>query len=139
MVRVQVRLADNTQRDYCVDIAEKTLGAGRETGEYFDNPDCFVGVTEGGYVAVLLSIDTADLVDIAVLPEYRGQGRANALMDFMHKRCIGLGIKEIFLEVRASNTPAISLYKKQGYTEISVRKKYYGNPTEDALIMRKTL
>lgn len=139
MVRVQVRLADNTDRDYCVDIAQKTLGAGRETGEYFDNPDCFVGVTEGGYVAVLLSIDTADLVDIAVLPEYRGQGKANALMDFIHKRCTGLGIKEIFLEVRASNVPAISLYKKQGYTEISVRKKYYGNPTEDALIMRKTL
>ena len=139
MVRVQVTLADKTHREICIDIAEKTLGVGRETGEYFDNPDCFLCVTDGGYAACLLSVDTADLLDIAVLSEYRGKGRADALMTFLQAECLARGIKEIFLEVRASNTPAISLYKKHGYQEISIRKKYYSAPTEDALIMRKTL
>ena len=60
-------------------------------------------------------------------------------MSFMDKECISRGVKEIFLEVRASNTPAISLYLKCGFEKISVRKKYYGDPAEDAVIMRKTL
>ncbi len=139
VVRVQVILADKTHREICIDIAEKTLGAGRETGEYFDNPDCFIALTEGGYAAWLLSLDTADLLDIAVLPECRGKGKADALMSFMHTECKARGIKEIFLEVRESNMPAILLYKKHGYEQISVRRKYYSAPTEDALIMRKTL
>ncbi len=139
MVRVQVRLAENTDREELVKIADITLGAGREMGEYLDNPDCFTALTEGGFCVMLLSLDTADLVDIAVLPEYRKQGRAQALMDFSHKECTARGVKEVFLEVRMSNAPAIALYKKQGYTEISVRRKYYSAPTEDALIMRKRL
>lgn len=139
MVRVQVTLAKQTDRDTLMQIAELTLGAGREAGEYLDNPDCFIALTEGGFCAMLVSIDTADLVDIAVLPDFRGQGKADALMDFVHAECVRRNIKEIFLEVRASNTPAISLYKKHGYIQISVRKKYYSAPTEDALIMRKTL
>lgn len=126
-------------RDYCIAASERVLGAGRELSEYLDLENCFVGQTEGGFIAVMVNCDTADLLDIAVLEDSRGKGVATALMSFMDKECISRGVKEIFLEVRASNTPAISLYLKCGFEKISVRKKYYGDPTEDAVIMRKTL
>ena len=46
-------------------------------------------------------------------------------------------INEIFLEVRASNEPAIKLYSSFGYEQIAVRKRFYSNPIEDAIIMKK--
>lgn len=137
MVRVQVSHASD--RDYCIGIAEAVLGVGRELGEYLDSDNCFVGQTEGGFIAVMVNCDTADLLDIAVAEDHRNKGVATALMSFMDTECVSRGVKEIFLEVRKSNAPAISLYKKCGFEQISVRRKYYGNPTEDAVIMRKTL
>ena len=77
----------------------------------------------------------AELHNIAVLPKYRGKGLSTLLMDKMIS-----DVKEtdvIFLEVRASNTAAKGLYKKYGFTEIGIRRNYYKNPTEDAIIMQR--
>lgn len=134
---MQVALA--TDRNYCVDIAQSVLGAGREVGEYFNSDNCFLAVADGGFVAVMVNYDSADLLDIAVLPEHRKKGVASALMAFMEEECAARGVKMIFLEVRESNLPAISLYEKCGFDKISVRKKYYSDPVEDAVIMRKML
>ena len=51
------------------------------------------------------------------------------------KELFTLGMQEIFLEVRISNIPAISLYRRLGFTVKGVRKSYYSEPTEDAYIM----
>lgn len=136
---MQVRLANLSDRQACVDIAQKTLGAGSAVYDYFDSDCCFILVCEGGFCAVMVNVDTADLLDIAVLPEYRGQGRADTLMERMHCECVSRGVKEIFLEVRTDNAPAVSLYKKHGFAEISVRKNYYDDPRCDALVMRRVL
>ncbi len=88
--------------------------------------------------ALLRCMDDAELIRIAVRPEYRRQsiGRKllNALTDETHRR----DIHSIFLEVRSSNTAAAAMYEAAGFDRVGVRKAYYSNPQEDALIMRYT-
>lgn len=91
-----------------------------------------VGFVIGAYV-----IDEAELFNIAVLPEYRGNGIADKLMEQFENELLGLGVKKIFLEVRESNAAALSLYKKHGFGQISLRKNYYVDPKENAVIMSK--
>ncbi len=79
----------------------------------------------------------AELHNIAVTPDYRGKGLSKLLMEKMISNCTLYGVSVIFLEVRANNAPAIGLYKKYGFTEIGIRKGYYKNPTEDAIIMQR--
>ena len=89
-----------------------------------------------GYSVVDRRVDgEAELHNIAVLPEYRGKGLSTLLMDKMISDVNEADV--IFLEVRASNTAAKGLYKKYGFTEIGIRRNYYKNPTEDAIIMQR--
>ena len=136
---MQVRLATDSDRDYCIDLAQRTLNAGNAVYDYFKNDCCFVFVTEGGFGAAMVNCDTADLLDIAVEPSLRKNGTGSALMQFMCDECKSRGVKEIFLEVRTTNAGAIALYKKFGFEQISVRKNYYSSPLCDGLVMRKTL
>lgn len=69
----------------------------------------------------------AEVLQIAVLPSYQGQKIATALFDFLPAD------KEIFLEVRESNKPAMLFYKKEKFEEIARRKAYYHAPVEDAI------
>lgn len=80
----------------------------------------------------------AELYDIAVLPEYRGSGAAFVLWESAVSD-IGDSASTVYLEVRASNSRAIGFYKKLGFTETGVRKSYYKNPTEDAILMSLNL
>ena len=80
----------------------------------------------------------AELYDIAVLPEYRGSGAASVLWESAVSD-IGDSASTVYLEVRASNSRAIGFYKKLGFTETGVRKSYYKNPTEDAILMSLNL
>lgn len=139
VVRVQVRLASKSDLDYCVDLAARTLDAGTAVYDYFNGDSYFVFLTDGGFGAVMVNYDTADLLDIAVEPELRKKGIGSALMQFMIDECISRGVKEIFLEVRTTNTGATSLYKKFGFEQISIRKNYYSAPVCDGCVMRKTL
>lgn len=84
------------------------------------------------------SFDTADIEDVFVIPEYRKKGVANKLIENLILTLKEEGIKEVFLEVRKSNIPAINLYTKSGFNKISERKKYYSNG-EDALVFKKEL
>ena len=88
-------------------------------------------------VTYLISFETADLLDVAVDSFYRKKGKAISLLSHSFLALIDCGVKEVFLEVRKSNLPAISLYKKLGFTLISERKNYY--KTEDALVLKKEL
>ena len=73
----------------------------------------------------------AEVLQIAVLPSYQGQKIATALFGFLPAD------KEIFLEVRESNKPALLFYKKEKFEEIARRKAYYHAPVEDAIVMKR--
>ena len=90
-----------------------------------------------GYVGSEAVLDSADMMNIAVHPEYRRRGIAEALIDALVNALREKGSRALSLEVRASNDPAIALYEKLGFTQVGLRKNYYRNPKEDALILRK--
>ncbi|MBI2082959.1 MAG: ribosomal protein S18-alanine N-acetyltransferase [Deltaproteobacteria bacterium] len=77
------------------------------------------------------------LVNIAVHPEYRRHGIGESLMRTMVSYGEGNHVEEIYLDVRVSNKGAIALYEKYGFKTSSVRKAYYKDNNEDALVMRK--
>jgi [ribosomal protein S18]-alanine N-acetyltransferase len=92
--------------------------------------DSLVGYTGLNYVD-----DEAHVTTIAVDPLFQGTGIATALMKHNVQLCLSRGIKAMTLEVRVSNEPAKKLYQRFGFAPVGVRKRYYSNPTEDALIM----
>ena len=82
-----------------------------------------------GYLMVLDSIDVYEILAIATVEEYRNKGIAQELLD-------KIKMKDIFLEVRESNQVAINFYKKNKFNQISIRKNYYSEPNENAIIMK---
>ena len=101
---------------------------------------CAVAVDDDrvvGYIAFENIVDEGSITELAVDPEYRRKGVGRKLVELMLTSVEG--VKTVCLEVRASNVPAISLYKAMGFKEISVRLGYYSEPKEDALIMVNTL
>ncbi len=95
------------------------------------------GETVAGYVGSQSVLGESDMMNIAVHPDFRRQGLAQALVEALVDQLAKNGNHCLTLEVRASNAPAISLYEKNGFTEVGRRKNYYRNPKEDALILRK--
>ncbi len=90
-----------------------------------------------GYVGSQSVLPETDMMNVAVSPERRREGIAEALVDALVSELKNIGSTSLTLEVRASNMPAIALYTKQGFLEAGRRKNYYRNPREDALILRK--
>lgn len=90
-----------------------------------------------GYVMSTYSFDEADLLNVAVIADYRRRGIADALINELLTSLTEKGVKKIFLEVRRGNFNAVNLYKKNNFVKISERKNYYGD--EDALIFLKTV
>ncbi len=75
--------------------------------------------------------------NLAVLPEARGQGLASRLLADVMAECAQMGVERATLEVRRSNTAALRLYAKAGFTEAGVRRNYYTQPVEDALVLSR--
>ena len=97
------------------------------------------GETVVGYVGSQTVIDGSDMMNIAVHPDYRRRGIAEKLIHALVSALGEKGSHGLSLEVRASNAPAIALYEKLGFTQVGLRKNYYRNPREDALILRKEM
>ena len=95
------------------------------------------GETVAGYIGSQTVLDETDMMNVAVHPDFRRQGIAEALVNELVENLKKMGSHCLTLEVRASNAPAIALYEKLGFREIGRRKNYYRNPREDALILRK--
>lgn len=89
-----------------------------------------------GYMGLYVSFDEASVTNVAVSPVYRKKGYGEALVAAAKEAAKATGAENIFLEVRVSNEPAISLYKKLGFEELGIRKKFYEHPVEDAIIMK---
>ena len=84
-----------------------------------------------GYMGLQVFSGEGYVTNVAVLPEYRKQGIAQALINEELKN----DMEFISLEVRESNLPAISLYTKFGFKNVGVRPNFYTSPCEDAIIM----
>ena len=95
------------------------------------------GETVAGYVGSQTVMDETDMMNIAVSPASRRQGVARALIEALVSALRERGSKQLTLEVRASNGPARQLYESLGFLQVGLRKNYYRNPKEDALILRK--
>ena len=91
-----------------------------------------------GFIILRRATDEAELLQIAVGKDARRRGVADLLMTKANRFAEESEIKSIFLEVRRSNEPAISLYKKHGYKNLRVRKDYYNDPIEDGIVMVRT-
>ena len=101
-----------------------------------DVNSCALAADESQLVGFLVWQETdfeAEVLQIAVLPNYQGQKIATALFDLLPAD------KEIFLEVRESNRPALLFYKKEKFEEIARRKAYYHAPVEDAIVMKREI
>jgi len=83
-----------------------------------------------------LAADEAEILKLSVAENRRRKGVGSRLLDYAVDYCSGKGAKNCYLELRASNTAAAGLYEKRGFSRIGIRKKYYDDPTEDAILMR---
>ena len=88
-----------------------------------------------GFVGLWYMVDEAHIVSIGVRSEYRGLGLGELLLISAIEQAVEMGSRVVTLEVRVSNYVAQNLYKKYGFTERGVRKGYYSDNREDALIM----
>jgi len=94
-----------------------------------------------GYLIAMLALDSADILNIGIDPDFKRHGHGTALLNHLIEELRKRHICEILLEVRAGNKSAIRFYKRQGFEEISVRKNYYmknsknQSQREDGIIM----
>lgn len=92
-----------------------------------------------GYGGIWLIMDEGHITNIAVDEKYRQMGIGTKIMEGLIQLCIDRNIIAMTLEVRKSNEAAKALYKKFGFKEYGIRKNYYQNNNEDAIIMWKDI
>ena len=95
------------------------------------------GATVVGYIGSQAVMGEADMMNVAVAPDYRRKGIAENLINRLVDALAEGDNHSLSLEVRESNQPAIALYQKLGFTQVGFRPGYYRNPREGALILRK--
>ena len=99
-----------------------------------------VAVEDGavaGYVGSQTVCNETDMMNVAVTADFRRRGIGEELVLALVEELKAMDSHSLTLEVRASNAPAIGLYEKLGFQQTGLRKDYYRNPREDALILRK--
>ena len=103
--------------------------------------EIYLATDEGGvlcgYVVFICISPECEILNIAVSPEHRRKGVANALVSFVCERSREKNCDTLMLEVRESNISARALYEKHGFEVVGRRKAYYRTPTEDAILMDK--
>jgi ribosomal-protein-alanine N-acetyltransferase len=89
-----------------------------------------------GYAVFWQVLDQGELGNVAVDPVHRRRGLARRLVAAVMERAGERGVRELFLEVRPSNTGARQLYESLGFARVGQRRNYYQEPVEDAVVMR---
>lgn len=121
--------------------SEKTVEESIVRGESQERPGAFYAALGAflkdelaGYLFAMAVAGEGELHRIGTVPAFRRKGVGDALMEAVVSWISYCGGGSIWLEVRAGNKAAVSLYKKHGFLETGRRKNYYQNPTEDACI-----
>lgn len=91
-----------------------------------------------GYASLRFVGNEGDINTISVARDFQRKGYGQLLLNWLEQTAKENGVKELFLDVRTDNDPAIAIYKKNGYLRIDVRRNYYGRSI-DADVMRKKL
>lgn len=89
-----------------------------------------------GYQIGWKVLEAYHLHNIALHRSWRGLGFAHEALDFLRQYVARIAIRAIELEVRASNMAALELYRRFGFEAVGLRRRYYRQPTEDAVLMR---
>lgn len=101
----------------------------------------FLVVEEKGeilaYCGLLMVLDEGDITNVAVRSDRQREGIGHFLMDSLIRLALERGITTIHLEVRAGNETAVRLYERMGFTRDGIRKGYYTDPVEDAILMTR--
>lgn len=101
-----------------------------------------IGRAFAGFIMSRLAADEAEILSVAVARNCRGRGLAGQLLTLHLRRLAGLGVRTVFLEVDEHNAPAIKLYGRAGFREVSRRPNYYpqpGSKTAAALVLRRDI
>lgn len=91
-----------------------------------------------GFITGVYLLDTADIYSVAVSSEYRKKGVGKRLLEEFFS-ALPNEVNSVCLEVRESNIPAINLYERFGFERVGLRKNFYQNPRENAILMTKNL
>jgi ribosomal-protein-alanine N-acetyltransferase len=97
-------------------------------------PISLLGVFSGEVVVDELQID-----NLAVAGQWRRQGVGQRLLESALSRASVLGARVATLEVRSANATALAFYEKEGFTPVGLRKRYYANPPDDALLLSREI
>jgi len=94
-----------------------------------------------GYAVMSSGAGEAHVLNLCIAEAWRGRGIGGHLLEHLMEFAGGIGVREVFLEVRPSNTGAIRLYQSQGFSQIGVRRGYYQaeGGREDAVVLRRQL
>jgi ribosomal-protein-alanine N-acetyltransferase len=92
-----------------------------------------------GYVIARAVAGEAEILNLAVAPDARGQGLGGRLLDAMLDLLRRSAVGEVFLEVRRGNAAANALYLSRGFQVVGRRANYYRHPVEDAIVLRLAL
>lgn len=98
----------------------------------------FSGDVLCGFITGVYLLDTADIYSVAVDLEYRKKGVGKLLLEYFFS-ALPDEVNSVGLEVRESNLPAIKLYEKTGFERVGLRKNFYSDPRENAILMTKKL
>ena len=98
---------------------------------------CEIIASQNGFIVYRTTLDEAEIITIGVHPDARRTGIGVALLGVMEADLKKSGVKHIFLEVAADNTPARALYEQNRFVQIGVRPRYYDGV--DAIMMRKDI
>lgn len=90
-----------------------------------------------GYCGVVMVQDEGDITNVAVKKSWQNQSVGKKLMEELVKSTEQEGVARLFLEVRASNEPALRLYRNMGFVQTGIRKNYYEEPREDGIVMMR--
>jgi len=107
--------------------------------------ECKVYASEAGemlgYAVLMLAVDEAELLDIAIAMQHQRRGLGRKLLEEMIALARRADMRRMVLEVRTSNAAAIGLYRKAGFADIGLRRDYYpaANGREDAILMGREL
>lgn len=109
-------------------------------GDAIENPYTLylVALEDGkiaGYCGLWQSFEEADITNVAVREECRGRHTGTMMLDRLMELGKEQGITRFTLEVRSSNSAAVRLYEKLGFSSVGIRKRFYEKPVEDAVIM----
>ena len=127
-------IAEIEKQSFSTPWSENAIRESMDAGTYFFVSH--IGDKITGYMGISKICGEGYVTNVAVLPEYRRLGIGEKILEYVINSSKD-ELEFISLEVRVSNSPAISLYNKFGFAEVGRRKRFYTHPDEDAIIMTK--